>query len=74
MATHTEKVNVNTHKDFFESIDWELLRERKSALLKIVDDHPALEGLLTLVDSVQDYAVDELGMPETVVFQFEESS
>jgi hypothetical protein len=35
---------------------------------QIVDD---LTGILHLIDSIQDYAVDELGVPEIHVFDFE---
>ena len=36
------------------------------------DTEDVLEGILGLIDAVQDYAVDVLGIPEMHVFDFEE--
>lgn len=61
--------------DFIEKIDWELLKKQKATLTKVVfntqdgevwDD---LEGLLNLIDAIQDYAVEELGLDENYVFE-----
>jgi hypothetical protein len=49
-------------------IDWNALRKQKSALLELVDKHPELEGLLGLIDAVQDQAVDDNGLNEKLVF------
>ena len=49
-------------------IDWNALRKQKYALLELVDKHPELEGLLGLIDAVQDQAVDDNGLNEKLVF------
>lgn len=65
------------------NIDWQWLREQKHTLLTIIAEKRSvhlieveeqvddLEGLVSLIDSLQDYAVDELGIPEEEVFNFE---
>ncbi|MCY2989345.1 MAG: hypothetical protein NTY19_15930 [Planctomycetota bacterium] len=51
------------------NIDWALLRRQKTWLefqpLQYADE---AEGLLALLDSLQDYAVDDLGLPAAQVF------
>jgi hypothetical protein len=62
------------------NIDWSELRNQKSSLLAVIqyyEDNKVpfipehLTGILHLIDSIQDYAVDELGVPEIHVFDFE---
>ena len=56
-------------------IDFGQLREQKVALLGInakvlsKDQYEALEGIVNLVDSIQDYAVDKLGYKAQEVFR-----
>jgi len=56
-------------------IDFSQLREQKVALLGInakvlsKDQYEALEGIINLVDSIQDYAVDKLGYKAQEVFR-----
>ena len=59
--------------DCIKNIDWKLLRKQKRTLLKTIiemdkgDDNPDvddLDGILHLIDNLQDYAVDVLGLPE----------
>lgn len=60
-------------------IDFTTLRIQKKTLMAIIDElqkkndvrFEDLEGLLNLIDTIQDYAVDELGINEMVVFDFE---
>jgi hypothetical protein len=62
-----------------ENIDWFLLKRQKETVLnlmnmfendeRISDD---LEGILNTIDGIQDYAVDELGVEESEVFNLEE--
>lgn len=58
--------------DFISKMDWGLLKLQKEAVLhwntsnKIEEE--TSEGLLSLIDAIQDYAVDELGIPEKTVF------
>jgi len=60
----------------FSKIDWALLRDQKKELLansNMADGSPlteAIDGIIELLDSIQDYAVDELGMSEMEVFGF----
>lgn len=60
-------------------IDWDLLREQKRWLLNLrpceqcglVEGNDEVEGLLSLIDSLQDFAVDRLGKLEVEVFDFD---
>ena len=60
--------------ELYKGIDWELLKQQKKTLLEVIediDDVPKLEyleGILTLLDSIQDDAVDNFGMSEDLVF------
>ena len=47
----------------WEAIDWDLLHQQKLDLLENYDTLLA-EGLVALIDSLQDYAVDILGIWE----------
>jgi len=61
-------------------IDWSELRAQKTSLIEIIAElekkkdirFEELDGILNLVDSLQDYAVDEMGVPEMSVFDFED--
>lgn len=50
-----------------EEIDWEQLKIQKAELLSLAGSEE-LDGLLNLIDALQDFAVDELGVPEEDVF------
>ena len=50
------------------NIDWEQLRVQKEQLIDVVDEHPTLSGLVHLIDSIQDYAVDSGIASEEQVF------
>jgi hypothetical protein len=61
--------------EIIENINYTLLREQKEALLKLAEqsyvsknDAELITGVITLMDTIQDCAVDELGMPEDLVF------
>jgi hypothetical protein len=57
---------VKMKKDkFFDKIDWELLRRQKAYLL----EYEPINGVIELLSEIQDYAVDELGFPEELVFK-----
>jgi rubredoxin len=63
--------------EFLKKIDFTELRSQKEVFLKVLtrladDEHDKLEGILNLVDAIQDYAVDVLGVPEMLVFGFEQ--
>ena len=66
--------------DVLKKIDWTTLRTQKASLLATIDfleknkvpQLPEdLDGILNLIDALQDYAVDEMGVPEMHVFDFE---
>lgn len=50
-------------------IDWDLLREQKRWLVEQQGEEA--EGLLSLIDSLQDFAVDRLGKLQVEVFDFD---
>lgn len=62
----------------FENMDWELLRQQKMTLLHMLEPYQNilltdeefedLQGILHLIDAVQDHAVDVLGLDENIVF------
>ena len=62
--------------EFIQKMDWELLRKQKCSLIKVIydekkgkgNDAEDLIGILHVLDAVQDYAVDELGIDEITVF------
>jgi hypothetical protein len=68
--------------EFIQKIDWKLLSEQKGQLLETIEDleneqtssnqHKidSLNGILNLLDSLEDYAVDEIGVDENTVFNF----
>ncbi len=64
-----------------KKIDFTELRTQKTSLLATIDfleknkvpQLPEdLNGILALIDAIQDYAVDEIGIPEMHVFNFEQ--
>lgn len=66
-----------TVNNIFSKMDWKLLKWQKAQLLSISsnentnitdDQYVAIEGILCLIDAVQDAAVDELGYSENEVF------
>ena len=65
------------HPNFLQKTDWTSLRTQKSALIEVmntvttVEQAQQLEGILGFLDAAQDYAVDEMGVPEMHVFDFE---
>jgi len=51
------------------NIDWKLLREQKEWLLSISDvDERNLDGVLNLIDHIQDQAVEQGVASEEIVF------
>ena len=67
---------ANAALRLIEDIDWELLRKQKLWLLQL-DDIPTpipeeAYGLFHLLDAIQDFAVDVMGVSEKEVFDFEE--
>jgi len=67
----------------FDKIDFPMLKEQKIHLLEVIDiveksnvvsqdQYDSLTGILHLIDSIRDYAVDELGYDENEVFNLTE--
>lgn len=62
---------------FIEKIDWTELRNQKKSLLAIIEWNKIpllnndLEGIVALIDALQDYAVDEINIDPMHVFDFE---
>lgn len=64
-------------KNFFKLIDWNQLQQQKEVLIEMAspanfnvedEEKDALEGVIALIDNLQDYATDDLGFPEDTVF------
>jgi hypothetical protein len=67
--------------DIIDFIDFEKLKEQKTAMLELMDavkggvDQKKIDdaqGIINLIDHIQDYAVDVLGKDEKEVFNLEE--
>jgi hypothetical protein len=60
--------------EFVRNINWELLRKQKATLLNLIqtvdntEQIEDLQGVIYLIDAVQDEAVDNEGTEETLVF------
>lgn len=61
--------------EFVTKIDWDMLKGQKRILLEVInkdelnpEEKEGLEGILSLIDSLQDAAVDEYGLAENLVF------
>jgi hypothetical protein len=62
---------------FINRIDWGLLKKQKASLLDVIETISSkdneqkkddLTGILHLIDAIQDYAVDSMGLQEDEVF------
>lgn len=61
---------------FINDIDWDLLKQQKLSLLYIVNNNALINnvisedvnGIVHLIDSIQDYAVDVVGIDDDIVF------
>jgi len=75
-----EKTNEQQFKalDLIEAIDWVKLRDQKKALIMVISNSvdyttkSHLNGILDLLDNLQDFAVDTLDKNETDIFTFED--
>ena len=71
-----EVQNTETkHPRFIERIDWDLLRDQKKMLVTMDTYHElsqaeedAITGITHLIDAIQDYAVDSMGLRNREVF------
>lgn len=70
MKNNVKEINIELY------IDYNLLKIQKKCLLDVIElvnneetkEH--LTGLLGIIDSIQDHAVEELGMDENIIFDF----
>lgn len=61
---------------FIRKIDFELLRTQKLCLINLINDNTTidnpdkdlLEGVVSLIDNIQDYAVDKMKYTKKEVF------
>lgn len=66
--------------EFIKSIDWSYLQNQKLTLLYLIDNldnknqRDDLCGLVGLIDSIQDYAVDEMGIDVNKIFNLDSTS
>ena len=72
------KTTKETTPKFIQNVDWELLREQKQTMLDMISGEEetictgALQGIVNLLDALQDYAADDMGLGDKVVFNLEE--
>lgn len=57
-------------KTVVANMDWALLREQKRHLLKLCEQDRAVHGVVHLIDSIQDAAVEDAVATEEEVFGF----
>jgi hypothetical protein len=64
--------------DFMKKIDWTLLKQQKKDVFAVIQDIDdvqkleSLEGIICLLNSLQDAAVDIYGLDENLVFEMDE--
>jgi hypothetical protein len=80
MPQKTQKT-PKTAKKLIKRINWKLLRRQKQDLLNVINkkattikQKESLEGILNLLDSIQDLAVDVLKVDEWEVFKFHDEA
>lgn len=74
-----ENSNPLNLPEHLKNIDWELLKKQKKSLLAVIEYFETnkmplvedLEGILNLIDAIQDNAVDVYGVDENLVFDLE---
>lgn len=64
---------MNPAEELIKNINFHLLREQKQILIEYIigqeiEQAEAIEGFLSLIDAIQDCAVDELGIDEKQVY------
>jgi hypothetical protein len=76
-------MTTNKFPEFLTKIDFTMLRDQKATLLGLTNikllNYPLLskraiddlDGILMIIDAIQDYACDEMGIPEMLVYDFE---
>ena len=65
---------VQDMEQAIKNIDWKDLREQKTTLLKLADFYNSLsiksniQGVISLIDTIQDFAVSDYGYSESEIF------
>lgn len=83
-ANLVDIVYSDTHPKFIRNIDWDLLRQQKKSLLEIIAKRKAdpkrghfftndLEGIVELLDALQDYAADDMELGDKKIFNLEDN-
>jgi hypothetical protein len=64
-------MSIESPEGFFWGIDYAELREQKQALLDTIwdDNDSPLWGIVHLIDGIQDYAADDLKIPNVFAFE-----
>ena|SRR5882757_11545374 len=72
IPTNADRLTAN---DFVHKMDWTLLKAQKIVLTKLQSkrtllpsEHETIEGILNLIDTIQDVAVDRYGYEDKKVF------
>lgn len=75
MSNYLRESPTLTPTELFENIDWKLLKEQKHILLEMMDNSPielhhveAIEGVIMLINDLQDIAVDYYNKDENLIF------
>ena len=67
-----------TRPRFLTKIDWDKLKKQKATLLKLkegmtvtIPEENDINGIVHLIDAIQDYAIDTMGMAEEDILNLE---
>ena len=67
-----------TRPRFLTKIDWDKLKKQKATLLKLkegmtvtIPEKNDINGIVHLIDAIQDYAIDTMGMAEEDILNLE---
>ena len=80
MIETIENAVVEEMPEVLRGIDWDLLKQQKKDIFAVIQDIDdvqkleSLEGIICLLNSLQDAAVDEYGLDENLVFEFSEET
>lgn len=60
--------NLELAPDFIQGIDWEEFKSQREELYKVAEGNEKLEGIISVLDGICDYAVDFCGLEDTDIF------
>ena len=65
-------------ENLINEMDFDLLRQQKETLIRLTNSNiityaecEDIEGIISIIDKIQDFAVDEMGIDENIVFNFD---